>query len=79
MTVAELIEHLRTQPQDMRVCVRGYEGGYSDTAADKIGIAEVRLNENTDWYYGVHAGRWECDDCDNDNADWCNVLVIGRS
>ena len=30
MNISELIEVLKQHPQDMRVCVQGYEGGISD-------------------------------------------------
>jgi hypothetical protein len=52
MTVSELIEELQKYPQDIRVVVRGYEGGVDD-----VGYLEdtyISLNENTAWYYGKH-------------------------
>lgn len=52
MTVKDLIERLKDQPDDLRVLVRGYEGGFND-----IGFIEqipIKLNANSAWYYGKH-------------------------
>ena len=54
MTVAELIEQLKSYPADMRVLTLGYEGGYNDISMD---IDDVVLNARDDkcpWYYGPH-------------------------
>lgn len=53
MTVRELIEHLQTLDPDIRVFVKGYEGGVDD----KISLDEptdITLNVHTEWYYGEH-------------------------
>jgi hypothetical protein len=52
MTIAELIEKLQKYPQDLRVVVRGYEGGVDDV--DYVEETEIYLNHNTAWYYGKH-------------------------
>ena len=51
-TVAELIEELRKLPAEMRVMVRGYEGGYHDCQTPAI--EPIKLNVNSEWYYGPH-------------------------
>lgn len=53
MTVKELIEHLQTLNPDLRVFIKGYEGGVDD----KTSIFEpvdITLNVHTEWYYGEH-------------------------
>jgi hypothetical protein len=52
MTIAELIEKLQNYPQDLRVVVRGYEGGVDDV--DYVEETEIYLDYYTDWYYGTH-------------------------
>ena len=61
MTVKELIEMLTDKPQDMRVVVRGYEGGVNDiTCADEI---PVKIDCNSEWYYGKH------EECEEESKD----------
>jgi hypothetical protein len=52
MTVAELIEKLKEYPQDLRVVVRGYEGGVSDVG--DFEEIEILLDYNDSWIYGKH-------------------------
>jgi hypothetical protein len=64
MTVRELIQSLsKIQDQDIRVMVRGYEGGYDDivigNGIDNNTIVipapiDVALEVNDEWYYGRH-------------------------
>ncbi len=64
MTVRELIESLsKIQDQNIRVMVRGYEGGVDDiiigngidnTTTVIPVIQYVALNVNDEWYYGRH-------------------------
>ena len=51
-TVAKLIEALSKFPQEMRVIVSGYEGGYCDVGLPSI--RSIELNVNEAWYYGPH-------------------------
>ncbi len=53
MIIAEFIEKLQDYPQDTRVVVRGYEGGFDDVG--ELEEIEIYLNcfMNT-WYYGNH-------------------------
>ena len=52
MTVKNLIEELSKYPEDMRVFVSGYEGGFDDVSVIKEGVFSE--NVYTDWYYGKH-------------------------
>jgi hypothetical protein len=52
MTVAELIEKLKEYPQDLRVVVRGYEGGVNDVS--HFEELEILLDYYDAWYYGKH-------------------------
>ena len=55
MTVRELIESLsKIQDQNIRVMVRGYEGGWRDVMSIDPTPIEMALNVNTEWYYGKH-------------------------
>jgi len=52
MNVGQLIEQLKNYPQDLRVVVRGYEGGYNDV--DTFETLNLVLNYYDEWYYGKH-------------------------
>lgn len=52
MTVKELIEHLQTKPQHLRVVIPGYEEGVKDIT--RIDEKNVVLNVNSEWYFGPH-------------------------
>lgn len=55
MTVKQLIKALsQIEDQDIRVMVRGYEGGYNDINVDSPTIQYMALNVNEEWYYGDH-------------------------
>ena len=55
MTVKQLIQILSTiEDQDVRVMVKGYEGGYNDVEGINIDPIDIALDVNTEWYYGVH-------------------------
>ena len=61
MTVRELIESLnKIEDQEVRVMVRGYEGGYNDIVIgngiedNTPAIQYVALDVNEEWYYGSH-------------------------
>lgn len=61
MTVKELIESLsKIEDQDIRVMIRGYEGGVNDMVIGNSiedntpAIQYVALDVNTEWYYGTH-------------------------
>ena len=52
MNVGQLIEQLKNYPQDLRVVVRGYEGGYNDV--DTFENLKLVLDYHSAWYYGKH-------------------------
>lgn len=61
MTVRELIEVLsRIEDQEIRVMVRGYEGGIDDMVIvndidnNTPAIQYIALDVNDEWYYGAH-------------------------
>ncbi len=61
MTVRELIEKLsQIKDQEVRVMVRGYEGGVDDIVIGNgidnktPAIIHVALDVNKEWYYGRH-------------------------
>ena len=60
MTVAELIEKLKTFPQDALVVTEGYEDGY-DTFK-KISLIAIEINPKKDWWVGQYM------DSENPNA-----------
>lgn len=52
LTVSQLIEILKQYPSDMRIITRGYEDGFNNGFV--CGIENIKLNVNTEWYYGAH-------------------------
>ena len=61
MTIKQLIESLsKIEDQEIKVMVRGYEGGVNDIVIgngidnDTPAIVNVALNVNDKWYYGAH-------------------------
>jgi hypothetical protein len=55
MTVKELIESLsKIEDQDIRVMVKGYEGGVEDIENIIPEIVNVALNVNEEWWNGSH-------------------------
>lgn len=52
MTKKELIEMLSPYPDDILVCVNGYEGGYNEVS--NLEETKLVLNVNTAWFYGKH-------------------------
>ena len=80
MTVAELIEELKTRPQDMMVVVLGYEGGYDNPEVQNNGT--LLLDENWDgqeklsWYNGRHSDSYK--GCSEEGESPTPCIVIGR-
>ena len=52
MNVDQLIKRLQMYPPDLRVVVRGYEGGYNDV--DIFEKLKIVLDYHSAWYYGKH-------------------------
>jgi hypothetical protein len=69
MNVKELIQKLEQYDQEAMVVVRGYEGGV-DTASS-IGQVKIKLNANTEGWYGKHEVAY----CDSDPFD-CEAIYI---
>jgi hypothetical protein len=67
MTNKELKEILKSFPDDFRVLVDGYEGGFSEIST--VAKIKVELDIHSESFYGPH------DDTDNANTD---VVVIRR-
>ncbi len=68
MKVKDLIEKLKTFPEDHLVVVNGYEGGFSDI--DSLKSLKVKLNVNPESYNGPHD--------DTKDADTDVVLIQRR-
>ena len=67
MTIKELKEVLKSFPDDLRVLVDGYEGGFSEIST--VAIVKVELDIHSESFYGPH------DDTEKANTD---VVVIRR-
>lgn len=52
MTIKELIIKLRNYPEEMRVIIEGYEGGFNDISSIKEKTIAVDVNK--EWYLGQH-------------------------
>jgi hypothetical protein len=54
LTVSQLIEILKSKPQNMRVVVTGYEGGCDDLTPLRIEEVRILLNTPGEWFNGSH-------------------------
>ena len=52
MKVKQLIEKLKLCDPELMVVVRGYEDGVNE--AENAAQVKLRLDVNTEWYYGTH-------------------------
>ena len=77
MTVAQLIQHLRQYPDDLRVVVSGYEGGFDDVEPERIKQINVSLDTGTDWFYGRHGMDWLHDD--DAQHEYADVVAFFRT
>jgi hypothetical protein len=68
-TIAELQAILAQYPPDTLVMVQGYEGGYEFLKT--VELAPVKLNVNTEWFYGKH------EIAENNDGDAHAVLLLG--
>lgn len=71
MIVSELVTKLQQLPQELRVVVDGYEGGYGDIEKEDVSEVFLKLNQNTQWYYGAH------EQVSKGEAD-CKAVLISR-
>jgi hypothetical protein len=59
MTVKELIEALKKQPQDKKVVIRSYDSGYDE--AKYLEFVQVKEDPDHPWWNGSYAYVWEMD------------------
>ena len=77
MTVKQLIKSLsQIEDQDIRVMVRGYEGGYNDINVDTPTIQYMALNVNDEWYYGDHERVEDIMEQDKDRYHIIKAIVL---
>ena len=69
MKVKQLIKQLQKLDPELRVVIRGYEGGVDD--AIRLEEYMVKLDVNEAWYYGAHET--------SDDADTPVVEIVGGS
>ncbi len=75
MTVKQLIESLSTiEDQEVRVMIKGYEGGVNDIDNNTPAIVHIALDVNEEWYMGRHE---RVDDIDvNTNREYHIIKAI---
>jgi hypothetical protein len=82
MTVRELIQSLsKIEDQEVRVMVRGYEGGVDDliigiTKDNTPAIQYVALEVNEEWYYGKHETIGNIDDATNSKYHIVKAIIL---
>ncbi len=54
MTIAELMDLLRSYPPGLRVVVDGYEEGYDDLSPERILVTRIDLDTGTKSWQGQH-------------------------
>ena len=77
MTVKQLIEVLqKIEDQEVRVMVRGYEGGVDDIMDNTPAIIHVALDVNKEWYYGKHERVDDMYDATNSEYHIVKAIVL---
>ena len=77
MTVKELIEVLsKIEDQEVRVMVKGYEGGVDDIDNNTPGIIHIALDVNEKWYYGNHEPVDNMYDANSNNYQIVKAILI---
>jgi hypothetical protein len=84
MTVRQLIESLSNiEDQEVRVMVRGYEGGVDDIVIQNgidnnntPAIQYVALDVNTEWYYGKHERVDDMYDATNSKYHIVKAIIL---
>lgn len=71
MTVKELIEKLKEVDPELRLFVRGYEGGVDDAGFGQV--SNFALDYHTDWYYGSHL---ELDEDEVNNSEYKSYKIV---
>ena len=75
MLVKDMIAVLKTFPEDLTVCVNGYEGGVTEC----ISLAEMAVNADVNkgcWYYGEHELVYPDDDPDDEPEGASKRIVL---
>jgi hypothetical protein len=81
MTVRELIEELsKIKDQEIRVMVKGYEGGIDDAIIRKDesntpAIYTIERNKNKEWYMGRHEVTEEDTPLKKDKIERAIILI----
>ena len=68
MTAKELINHLKDLPPEIRICVKGYEGGIN--YAEILRETKILRDTNKKWYYGRHEELLDFDAQHFDEIVW---------
>lgn len=77
MTVKELIKALtEIEDQEVRVMVRGYEGGVDDIQDKTPAIENIALDVNTEWYYGRHERVDDMYDATNSEYHIVKAIIL---
>jgi hypothetical protein len=77
MNVKELIELLSQYPDEMKVVVDGYEGGYSDISdIGEIEISKLPLNKES--WYGNYRGKDEIYGYGNRDIELEKAILLPR-
>ena len=81
MTVKQLIQILsKIQDQDIKVMVKGFEGGYDDANItidnNTPAIHYIALNVNTEWYYGHHEKVQDIMEQDLDKYQIVKAIIL---
>jgi hypothetical protein len=78
MTVTQLIQILSTidNPDDVRVMVRGYEGGVDDIVNITPDVIHVALDVNDEWYYGKHETVDDMYDAPSSNYQIVKAIIL---
>lgn len=78
MTVGELVESLKSFPQDLELVVDGYEGGVGPSGKPKL--VEVWENSYGPDYYGPHkvVKSWNRDNEDNKDIPIVQKVYLSR-
>ena len=78
MTVAELIELLRSYPSTLRVVVDGYEEGFDDLSPNRIFLKEIALDTGTKSWQGKHIDPLDLLGKASDDLEIVEALVFHR-
>ena len=77
MTVKELIEVLsKIEDQEVRVMVKGYEGGFCDVENINTEPIHMALDVNKEWYYGNHEPVDNMYDANSNNYQIVKAILI---